>query len=430
MAAAALCDRVLDAGDFVTGIGAGRIDGMALDAVQKGLAALHAGQMGAGFSADALFALLAAHFARPPRPVTGMIRARAGHRAFVQALDLIHAHADDLLTTEGLAQVVGTSTRSLQRLFQAKLGLSPMAYLDLYRMHMIRADLLARDSAGRGRVSRAALRWGMTEFGRFAVRYRLHFGESPSSTRAPVQVRVGWPGPGQKNPVWRYLHGLGPDSERRCACSAPCRKEKFEGHQTPKTGVSAMALCLGVAAANADVIADVTVVGQQVGNDVVLTFSGSVDTTNLSVVGATTYAAGAGFYCCDPVGLWAVDGSTLARYSAANSSVSDLNFSPTNYSFSPGTLTGGQFVFLAAPNGGTGYVYLPNTYASGTQINTVITFANTTLAALNADQDVTLTVGDQTLVYDAQLTPVPVPAALPLMLAGLGALGMAARRRR
>ncbi|MFM9059377.1 MAG: helix-turn-helix domain-containing protein [Planctomycetaceae bacterium] len=83
-------------------------------------------------------------------------------------------------TTTELADVVGVTGRTLQRTFQESFGVPPKRYLLLRELHAIRRSLRAegRDAT----VADVLVRHGVWEFGRFAARYRRHFGEFPSET--------------------------------------------------------------------------------------------------------------------------------------------------------------------------------------------------------------------------------------------------------
>ncbi|HVZ07854.1 AraC family transcriptional regulator [Rhodopila sp.] len=80
-----------------------------------------------------------------------------------------------------ICQKLGISERALQLCCQDHLGMSPSRYLRLRRLHLARRALQYETSAV-VRVSDIAARFGFWEFGRFAVEYRRHFGESPSTT--------------------------------------------------------------------------------------------------------------------------------------------------------------------------------------------------------------------------------------------------------
>jgi AraC-like DNA-binding protein len=64
---------------------------------------------------------------------------------------------------------------------QTQLGISPTQYLLLRRMGMARQALREADP-GVTRVTDVATEFGFLELGRFAVKYRQIFGETPSST--------------------------------------------------------------------------------------------------------------------------------------------------------------------------------------------------------------------------------------------------------
>jgi len=102
-------------------------------------------------------------------------------RLIQRAVNLIHDHCHEPLSTADIAEAVGLSARALQEGFQAHVGTTPMAYLRRIRLQRIRADLRAADPATTN-VTRVALEWGMTHLGRFAQSYRVEFGESPSET--------------------------------------------------------------------------------------------------------------------------------------------------------------------------------------------------------------------------------------------------------
>jgi AraC-like DNA-binding protein len=82
-----------------------------------------------------------------------------------------------------LCRAAGTSRRSLEYVFQAVYGVSPLRYMQARRLAHARR-LLREGPPERGEVKRAAYEAGFTEMGRFSVYYRRFFGESPSATLA------------------------------------------------------------------------------------------------------------------------------------------------------------------------------------------------------------------------------------------------------
>lgn len=84
-------------------------------------------------------------------------------------------------TAMELAGHIGVTSRTLLRAFQESFGVPPKRYLMLRELHAVRRSL--RDGAGHAdTVADVLTRHGIWEFGRFASRYRQHFGESPSDT--------------------------------------------------------------------------------------------------------------------------------------------------------------------------------------------------------------------------------------------------------
>lgn len=80
-----------------------------------------------------------------------------------------------------LAATVGVTSRTLLRAFHEAYGISPKRYLMLRELHAVRRQLVAGCCEGLT-VADVLTRHGIWEFGRFACRYRLQFGELPSET--------------------------------------------------------------------------------------------------------------------------------------------------------------------------------------------------------------------------------------------------------
>jgi methylphosphotriester-DNA--protein-cysteine methyltransferase len=80
-----------------------------------------------------------------------------------------------------LARGIGVHGRTLLRTFQEAFGLSPKQYLMLRELHAVRRSLCAATAQDES-VADILTRHGIWEFGRFAARYRRHFGELPSET--------------------------------------------------------------------------------------------------------------------------------------------------------------------------------------------------------------------------------------------------------
>jgi AraC-like DNA-binding protein len=97
------------------------------------------------------------------------------------AIDFIHAHAGDPITTTEIAAHCCIGVRALQEGFAKHLGRTPMQYLRAVRLRRAHEELLAADPYVET-VSRIAYRWGFTNAGRFATAHEAEFGEAPSAT--------------------------------------------------------------------------------------------------------------------------------------------------------------------------------------------------------------------------------------------------------
>ena len=115
------------------------------------------------------------HDAAPVRPLRRAALVADAH-------DLIVSDLARPRSTVDLAEALDVSSRVLQYAFQDTVGLAPHRYAFLQRLHAARRAL-RQGPHGRGRVARAAQRFGFRELGRFSGSYRDHFGELPSATR-------------------------------------------------------------------------------------------------------------------------------------------------------------------------------------------------------------------------------------------------------
>ena len=99
-----------------------------------------------------------------------------------RAVEYMQANLDAPLTIGLIATTAGVPGQTLFKHFRDTHGISPMRYMRNLRFDKVRQELLnARTGA---RVTEIASRWGFSHLGRFAVEYRLRFGESPSQTLA------------------------------------------------------------------------------------------------------------------------------------------------------------------------------------------------------------------------------------------------------
>ena len=86
-----------------------------------------------------------------------------------------------------ICTAVGASERVLQISCEEHLGMGPIRYLWLRRMHLARSALLRADPTN-ATVTQIATDYGFWELGRFSVAYQALFGESPSaSLRKPPE---------------------------------------------------------------------------------------------------------------------------------------------------------------------------------------------------------------------------------------------------
>ncbi|WP_162844922.1 GlxA family transcriptional regulator [Pontivivens insulae] len=100
-----------------------------------------------------------------------------------RAMDAMHANIEEPLTLDAVAKRAGTSARTLDRLFQGHVQLSPARYYTLHRLKRAQ-DLL---TATRLTQAEIAARCGYASAAALARAYRSAFGEAPGATRRSAQ---------------------------------------------------------------------------------------------------------------------------------------------------------------------------------------------------------------------------------------------------
>jgi AraC-like DNA-binding protein len=99
----------------------------------------------------------------------------------------VEANFDQTLAIPDLSRDIGVSERMLRVLCREQLGISPVQFVALRRLHLARRALLRSDHHSAS-VAQIAMDHGIWELGRFAVTYKSLFGETPGATlrRAPA----------------------------------------------------------------------------------------------------------------------------------------------------------------------------------------------------------------------------------------------------
>jgi AraC-like DNA-binding protein len=116
--------------------------------------------------------------ASPRRDTMGRQHHELVVRRFLEALELDPVSPPRM---DEISKAIGVSSRTLRLACQEQLGVSPTQYLLLRRMRLAQRALQQADPNATT-VTDIATIFGFWELGRFSVRYREVFGESPSST--------------------------------------------------------------------------------------------------------------------------------------------------------------------------------------------------------------------------------------------------------
>ena len=104
------------------------------------------------------------------------------YNVFQASVKLIDQQLTKPLSISNLAAQQGTSTRILQYAFQKNIGLTPLQYVLLRKLHAARAELQQSSPNTYVNVSHVAMLYSMTHLGRFSLKYKNLFGELPSNT--------------------------------------------------------------------------------------------------------------------------------------------------------------------------------------------------------------------------------------------------------
>jgi len=140
-----------------------------------------AGTAGHRAAASDLIEAVTACLPAVPSQRTPLGRPRHDRAGIVRRVMQTIEAAPTIPSVADLAADVGVNGRTLLRSFRETYGVSPKQYLTLRSLHRIRR-ILSAGAPGDETVANVLVRNGIWEFGRFAGRYRRHFGELPSRT--------------------------------------------------------------------------------------------------------------------------------------------------------------------------------------------------------------------------------------------------------
>jgi AraC-like DNA-binding protein len=101
--------------------------------------------------------------------------------------EFLETNPDRPLYLTEICAAIGVAERTLRASCEQHLGMGPIRYLTLRRMHLVQRALLRSDPSN-ATVTQIVTDHGFWELGRFSVAYRTLFGESPSETlRRPAE---------------------------------------------------------------------------------------------------------------------------------------------------------------------------------------------------------------------------------------------------
>jgi AraC-like DNA-binding protein len=104
------------------------------------------------------------------------------HRAIINRFEeFLAANPDRPLYLTEICAAIGAAERTLRAACAEHVGMGPIRFLTLRRMHLARRALLQSDPT-KSTVTGVVTNHGFWELGRFSVCYRSLFGESPSET--------------------------------------------------------------------------------------------------------------------------------------------------------------------------------------------------------------------------------------------------------
>jgi AraC-like DNA-binding protein len=113
--------------------------------------------------------------------------ARRHDAMIVRFEEFLEANPDQPLYLTEICAALGVGERTLRIACEEHLGMGPIRFLKLRRMHLVRQALFRADQS-KATVSRIATDHGFWELGHFSIAYRALFGESPSETlRRPAE---------------------------------------------------------------------------------------------------------------------------------------------------------------------------------------------------------------------------------------------------
>jgi AraC-like DNA-binding protein len=113
---------------------------------------------------------------------SSMTSAHRRHDMIVKRFEgFLEANPNEPLYLPEICAALGVGERTLRSACEEHLGMGPIRYLTLRRMHLVRRAL-QRSDPFTATVTRLATDYGFWELGRFAVTYRTMFGESPKAT--------------------------------------------------------------------------------------------------------------------------------------------------------------------------------------------------------------------------------------------------------
>jgi len=140
--------------------------------------------------------------------------------------EFLEANTDRPLYLTEIGAAIGVAERTLRVSCEEHLGMGPIRFLTLRRMHLAHSALRRADPS-KSTVTRIVADQGFWELGRFSVAYRALFGESPSETlqRPAEQLEVrpsrllheSGSGPFATCRPYRAMSAVGGDPEVICS---------------------------------------------------------------------------------------------------------------------------------------------------------------------------------------------------------------------